>query len=75
MTDRDCLRIHAEDTGDNEFAEPDEIAELLSALRSLTRQTCHPVVRACLQQAHDDITHLTSCDDQPPPDDGDIAAA
>ena len=75
MSDRDCLCIHTEDAGYNEFAEPDDIAAVQSGLRSLAAKTCHPLVRACLEQAHDDIAHLTSCEDQSQADYGDIAAA
>ena len=37
---------------------PDEAGEVLAALRALLATTTSPVVRACLEDAHDDIAHL-----------------
>jgi hypothetical protein len=42
--------------------EPDEIDEVLAALRSLLARASSPIVRACLEDAHDDIAHLTGRD-------------
>jgi len=39
-------------------ADPDEVEEVLVALRALLAKATRPVVRACLQDAHDDIAHL-----------------
>jgi len=39
-------------------------------LQKLAEHSRHPVVRACLEQAYDDIVHLTS-DGDPPRDNGD----
>ena len=51
-------------------AGPDGIAAVLAALQKLAEHSRHPVVRACLEQAYDDIVHLTS-DGDPPRDNGD----
>jgi hypothetical protein len=36
----------------------DEIEAVLAALRKLMSRVRRPIVRACLQEAHDDIAHL-----------------
>jgi hypothetical protein len=41
-------------------AERDETDEVLSVLEGLLRTVSSPVVRACLEEARDDIAHL--CD-------------
>jgi hypothetical protein len=46
-------------------ADPDEVEEVLVALRALMAKATRPVVRACLQDAHDDIAHLAGVDGQP----------
>jgi hypothetical protein len=43
---------------DDSRAEPDEVAEVLAGLRALMARATIPVVRACLEDAHDDIAHL-----------------
>jgi hypothetical protein len=40
----------------------DVVDELLAALRAWMARTASPVVRACLEEAHDDIAHLTGRD-------------
>jgi hypothetical protein len=40
----------------------DEIGEVLAALRVLLARADSPIVRACLEEAHDDIAHLTGRD-------------
>jgi hypothetical protein len=45
-------------------SEADEVAGILSALRKMASQATAPVVRACLEEAADDIAHLTGCRDQ-----------
>jgi hypothetical protein len=54
----------SEDAGDSDLAEPDDVRGVLAALQRLAGRTPHPVVRACLEQAHDDIVHLTACGDE-----------
>jgi hypothetical protein len=52
----------ADMTGDvDDSLEPGvkEIKEVLATLRSLVARVSSPVVRACLEDAHDDILHLT----------------
>jgi hypothetical protein len=44
-------------------AERDEITWVLAALRGLLARASNPIVRACLEEAHDDIAHLTGRDD------------
>ena len=41
--------------------ETDEVADILSALRHMASRTTNPVVRACLEEAVEDIAHLTEC--------------
>jgi hypothetical protein len=36
----------------------DEIAAVLASLRKLMSKVSRPIVRACLEEAHDDIAHL-----------------
>jgi hypothetical protein len=43
----------------------DEIDEVLTVLRGLLERTGSPVVRVCLEEAHDDIAHLTNRDGLP----------
>jgi len=43
--------------------ELDETGYILAELRRLKQATSSPVVRACLEEAHDDIAHLQSADD------------
>ncbi len=40
----------------------DDPDEVLAALRTLMARVTNPVVRACLEDAYDDITHLTDRD-------------
>jgi hypothetical protein len=42
--------------------EPDEINEVLAGLKALRERATMPIVRACLEDAHDDIAHLTGRD-------------
>jgi len=39
--------------------EPDEVDNVLSALHRLALSTTNPVVRACLEDACEEIAHLT----------------
>jgi hypothetical protein len=48
---------------DDSRAETDEEAEVLAGLRALMARATIPVVRACLEDAHDDIAHLAGLDD------------
>jgi hypothetical protein len=48
---------------DDSRAEPDEVAEVLAGLRALMAKATIPVVRACLEDVHDDIAHLAGQDD------------
>lgn len=51
---------------ENEFLEEhDEVTLVLAGLRALLVKVTSPVVRACLEEAHDDIIHLTSHDALP----------
>ena len=43
-----------------DYAELDDVSAVLAALQRLTEHSRHPVVRACLEQAYDDIVHLIS---------------
>ena len=38
--------------------ERDEVSEVLTALRLLSEKVASPMIRVCLQAAHDDIAHL-----------------
>jgi hypothetical protein len=42
--------------------QPDEVEQVLAALRALMARASSPVVRACLEEAHDAIAHLTGRD-------------
>ena len=44
---------------------PEEVEEVLSTLRALMAKVSSPVVRACLEEAHDDIAHLAGSEDSP----------
>ena len=43
--------------------EADEIEQILAVLRGLLSSVTSPIVRACLEEAHDAIVHLTNRDD------------
>jgi hypothetical protein len=43
--------------------EADEVETVLAALQTLIASTESPIVRACLEEAHDDIAHLTAQED------------
>jgi hypothetical protein len=75
MGGREHLRSHSEDASDNDRVVPDDLQEVLAALQLLAEQTRHPVVRACLEQAHDDIVHLVSPGDEAQAGDADDPAA
>jgi hypothetical protein len=47
------------------FPEQDEgeIAGVVAALREMAGRATSPVIRACLEEAADDIAHLTACGD------------
>jgi hypothetical protein len=47
---------------------PEEVEEVLSTLRALMARVSSPVVRACLEEAHDDIAHLAGSEDSPAED-------
>jgi hypothetical protein len=74
MSDRDPFGFRSGHAGGDDFAERDDVLGVLSAPQSLSGQTSHTVVRACLEQAHDDILHLTACVDGPRADDGEANA-
>ncbi len=74
MKEHTHLRIDSEDIIPNDSVEQNDITEVLAALQSLAEHTHHPVVRACLEQAYDDIVHLTTCGDESQVDDERAAA-
>jgi len=74
MSDYEHFVYDAEDTVPNDPWEGDEIPTVLAVLQKLAKHTHHPVIRACLEQAHDDILHLTTCGDEPKADDDELAA-
>jgi hypothetical protein len=41
------------------WPESDEVAGILAALKALMEEASSPVVRGCLEEARDDIAHLT----------------
>jgi hypothetical protein len=43
----------------------DELELVLATLRALMTRVTRPVIRACLQDAHDDIVHLAERDIDP----------
>jgi hypothetical protein len=67
--------IHLHDAGDGPGIEADEVDVVLRALDGLLRSTGSPVVRACLEEARDDIAHLTNRDENAAPDAEERAAA
>jgi hypothetical protein len=75
MSDRDGSILPFEDGGDADCTECEEIAEILASLRMLAEKSSHPVVRACLEQTHEDIAHLTSCADPEQADEEETATA
>ncbi len=64
MCEHEHFIYDAEDTVPNDLVEGDEIPTVLAALQKLAKYTHHPVIRSCLEQAHDDIVHLTTCGDE-----------
>jgi hypothetical protein len=46
----------------------DEVDEVLAVLGRLLQTVASPVVRACLEEAHQDIAHLTGRDSGPTED-------
>ncbi len=50
----------------DDLSEPDEVAQVLSALDALARTTISPVIRVCLEEARADIAHLASAGDETP---------
>ena len=56
------IRLHKTDEADAadlaEVNEPAEVEEVLAVLRELLAAVRHPVVRACLEGAVEDIEHL-----------------
>lgn len=68
MSEGDPFRIPSDDAGDTDLVEPDDVQAVLAVLRQLAEQAHHPVVRACLEQAHEDIAHLTAYGDESPVD-------
>ena len=47
---------------DMRFNQDDEIGLVLETLRALVTKVGRPVIRACLEDAHDDIAHLSEHD-------------
>jgi hypothetical protein len=39
-------------------SESGEVAEVLAILREVSQKVSSPMIRACLEAAHDDIAHL-----------------
>jgi hypothetical protein len=54
------------------FPEPeaDEVADIVLGLRRMAERTTSPVVRACLEEAAEEITHLTTGGERPEDADG-----
>jgi hypothetical protein len=67
------IRLH--DAGDDPEIEADEVDAALLGLAELIRRTSSPVVKACLEEARDDIAHLTSREDRLTKDGEEKAAA
>jgi hypothetical protein len=60
------LRIsRPESIEDEDLIENDEIAAVQTALRDLADRVSQPFIRACLEQALEDIAHLTSSGAEP----------
>ena len=47
------------------LAEESEGAAILAGLRALIKRTQTPIIRTCLEDAHDDIAHLVGIDVPP----------
>ena len=58
MSDDNCLQL-VEYIPELKMAEVDQV---LAVLRGLRLSASSPVVRVCLEEAHDDIAHLTNRD-------------
>jgi hypothetical protein len=65
---------HPSDDDRIDYAGVDGIPALLSALQKLAQRSRHPMVQVCLEQAYDDIVHLTSYGDARRDDDDDSSA-
>jgi hypothetical protein len=65
---------HPSDDDFIDYAGPDGIPALSSALQKLAQRSRHPMVHVCLEQAYDDIVHLTSYGDSRRDDDDDSSA-
>jgi hypothetical protein len=69
MSDHEQFNHDSEHAVPNDFVQQDDIRVMLAVLKELAGRTGHPVVRACLEQAHDDIVHLTSYGEESQGDD------
>ena len=75
MSEHPHFPSDSEDVDRNDCVEQDDIREVLATLQRLAENTRHPVVRACLEQAYDDIIHLTAGGEEPQAEGGPAAAA
>jgi hypothetical protein len=69
MSEHEPFNHDSEPAVPNDLVERDDIRVVLAVLKGLAERTGHPVARVCLEQAHDDIVHLTSYGDQSRVDD------
>jgi hypothetical protein len=54
------VRRQLDEEQDDTIEAHDEIDEVLITLRSLLQHVGSPIVRVCLEEAHNDIAHLTN---------------
>jgi hypothetical protein len=60
MSEYPHFHSDSEDAGRNDLVGQDDTRDVLVALQRLVEQTSHPVARACLEQAYEDILYLTA---------------
>jgi hypothetical protein len=60
MSDQEPTAAEQHDAEGAVDREPDEVEEVLAALRLLWQKTTNPVIRACLEDARSDIAYLVA---------------
>jgi hypothetical protein len=64
MREHESLLCDSEQAMPNDLDAQGDLQEVLASLQKLITATSHPIVRACLESAYDDIMHLTAYGDE-----------
>ncbi len=75
MSEPEPFIYHSDGSVSENGARDDDITEVLEVLRRLAQKSNHPIVRSCLEQASEDIVHLTSYGDDSQDQDNEPEAA